>query len=561
MMTLQSLFTRVLKGKKKSSRRRRPMYNPQECAFCRKESRDNICMAKHLIKHHWHRIRAHNGGNTKGTDYFNLKDDREIPLDREEKRRDEKPHFTPLPPNLPPAMNPTNSFQQRENLVIEQPLKSTFMRNIRTPYSSFPEKADNGSIFDKYSNFSHQDGLNMVKPAGNSDENREVRKDPSEDLGHPDNRKLVQQQLGMLMHAHKCEGRNTSRKQNSFFQENKDCTLPECKNMKEVLKHLPTCVAGTDCMMPKCFISKQIIKWALSDQSPGVLVEMRNELNRQTKAGLPQEVVQWALKHPFEKEQWKSWREKKMPSEPVQSNPMLPGNTLPTTLQNMNNSFMKGQSLSGTLPNTLSNTGQTFSNTMPSTEQLFSNTLPNTGQPFSSMLPNTGQPNRGNLPNTSPSISNQLKMPSLQKKPVSAELRGEAAKQILPSPIQSMEKKPISDWKKKYIEAAAKRKGNQVGRKLNVPNDEPKTDKVIPSKAPVDFLSGLLSSQSATAELRKVRKAEPIIDKRYNNISKKVAPSPVVKQVTKVTNAAPTTPLQAATSGQEAAMYNSMLSL
>jgi len=528
--------TKKNRKRKKSSRRRRTMFNPQICPFCRKEVRDNICMAKHLIKHHWHRIRAHNGGNQKGTDYFNLKDDREIPVDR---LRDEKPYIAPLPPSLPPPLPPPphNPFHSRDKFVIEQPLKPSFMREMRpSPFSHFPRTIDNGGILDTSSTLSSGDSMNLVSPALRADENAKARKDPSEDLGHPDNRELVKKQLSLLMHAHKCEGRSSNWKQNSFFQENKDCTLPECKSMKEVLKHLPSCQAGTDCPVPKCFISKQIVKWALSGQSPGVLVEMRNELNRQAKAGLPQEVIQWALKHPFDKEQWKSWRENKIP--PVGPNPSkigpppLPTSslapvpvTVPVPLQT--NSFLPRQPLSGTVINRVNPVSGTFTNTKPAPVR------PN--NPVSVAL---SQTNLGN-----------------------AQLRQEEAKLESPNVTQPSEEKPISDWKKKYIEAAAKRRGNQIARKISVPQtqSEQKTDKVVPSKAPVDFLSGLLNKQEATAELRKVKRPEPIIDKRYQNVNKKQ--STLNSGVKKATPAPPTTPMQAAKTGQEAAMYNSMLSL
>jgi len=531
--------------RKKSSRRRATMFHPQTCPFCRKQSRDNICMARHLIKHHWQRIRIHNSGGKKGTDYFNLKDDREIPAERQERYEEERPRFTPLPPSLPPRIPPPNSFRQRDDMVIGQPLKPTFMQGMQPPYRGFPGNPDNVNMFNEAGGFSHHPSANMAKPnttpAGDSENNIESRNDAADDLGHPDNRKIVQQQLGLLMHAHKCDGKKPNRKQNSFFQEeSKDCALPECKDTKELLKHLPGCVAGTDCPVPKCFMAKQIIKWALSGQSPSVLTEMRSELNRQAKAGLPQDILQWALKQPFDKEQWKAWREKKLTKSSVPNIQGQPQSTLPTTLLSMNNVFPPNKPVSTNQPNT----GQ-----------------PNAGQPNVSLsnvvLPKVGNPNRGNPPKPPLSMNNLGKMPTLQRKPMIAEMQKEATKpetQTSTQP-QPLESKPISDWKKKYIEAAEKRRGIQTARTPSTP--QPKTDKVIPSKAPADLLSGLLSSQNATAELRKVRKPEPIIDKRYQNVNKK-RPTPAVNPKP---NPTPSAPLQATTSGQEAAMYNSMLSL
>ena len=532
--------------RKKTSRRRAIMFHPQICPFCRKQLRDNICMAKHLIKHHWERIRMHNSGGKKGTDYFNLKDDREIPA---EKYEDERPRYTPLPPSGPPRMPPIHAFRQRDEMAIGQPLKPTFMQGMQPPYRGFPGKADNGNI-GKPGTFSHQPSTSMTNPTvtiPDSDSEKEARTDTADDFGHPDNRKMVQQKLGILMHAHKCDGKKPNRKQNSFFQEEaKDCTLPECKDTKELLKHLPGCTAGSDCLIAECFMSKQIIKWALSGQSPGVLTEMRSELNRQAKAGLPQDILQWALKHPFEKEQWKSWRDTKQRQQlDIKSHGPTQSSSLPTTLLNMSNVFPPNQPISTIIPST----------TQPVSLDLSSST-----QPSSSIVSLSGfsKPSPGNLVTQSPNIGTVGKLPTLQRKPMSAEKPKEPPKPEIaaqPTPqAQQVENKPISDWKKKYIEAAEKRRVAQTARKP--PTQQPKTDKVVPSAAPADLLSGLLSSQDATAELRKVRKPEPIIDKRYQNVNKRLTPP-----TTKPSTTSPTPPLQATTSGQEAAMYNSMLSL
>ncbi|CAK5076800.1 unnamed protein product [Meloidogyne enterolobii] len=74
---------------------------------------------------------------------------------------------------------------------------------------------------------------------------------PPQDL---EKRKLVQQQLVFLLHAHKCQQREKLEPEWRGC-----CNLPYCAIMKGVLEHMVKCKSGRKCHFAHCASSRQII--------------------------------------------------------------------------------------------------------------------------------------------------------------------------------------------------------------------------------------------------------------------------------------------------------------
>lgn len=132
-----------------------------------------------------------------------------------------------------------NQLRTPENLVNSFAVSQPTQNPVQTQHSNQPTLTDTMNVTQRNSTKQATDAMQRPVEQNNQQLN-------SIDEQHK--LKLIQQQLILLLHAHKCSQ-----------HPERMCIIPHCETMKEVLVHLEHCNEGRNCTRPHCASSRQII--------------------------------------------------------------------------------------------------------------------------------------------------------------------------------------------------------------------------------------------------------------------------------------------------------------